>query len=87
MCIRDSLPANLTSDSPIRGQVNDADVYGVVGSDVSFHDRDAGYSVTQGDYFVIDSQAVGSTDGTWTFRLIEESIGSVLVDVRLPAMA
>ena len=23
---------------------------------MSFHDRDAGYSVTQGDYFVIDSK-------------------------------
>ena len=83
----DLLPSNLTSDSPIRGQVNDADVYGVVGSDISFHDRDAGYSVTQGDYFVIDSQSIGSTDGSWTFRLIEESVGSVLIDVRLPAMA
>ncbi len=83
----DLLPANLTQDSPVRGQVNDADVYGVVGSDVSFHDRDAGYSVTQGDYFVIDSQSIGSTDGTWSFRLIEEAAGAVIIDVRLPAMA
>ena len=83
----DLLPANLTQDSPLRGQVNDADVYGVVGSDVSFHDRDAGYSVTQGAYFVIDSQSIGSTDGTWSFRLIEEAAGAVIIDVRLPAMA
>lgn len=83
----DLLPANLTQDSPLRGQVNDADVYGVVGSDVSFHDRDAGYSVTQGDYFVIDSQSIGSNDGTWSFRLIEEAAGAVIIDVRLPAMA
>jgi hypothetical protein len=43
--------------------------------------------VTQGDYFVIDSQSIGSTDGTWSFRLIEEAAGAVIIDVRLPAMA
>ena len=64
----DLLPGNLTSDLQIRGHVNDADVYGVIGSNFSFHDRDAGYSVTQGDYFVIDSQTIGATDGTWRFR-------------------
>ena len=82
----DLQPANLTESVPIRGQVSGDDVYGVVGSNVSFHDRDAGYSVTQGDYFVIDSQSVGSDDGTWRFRLIEESAGVLLIDVALPAM-
>ena len=82
----DLQPSNLTESVPIRGQVSGDDVYGVVGSNVSFHDRDAGYSVTQGDYFVIDSQSIGSDDGTWRFRLIEESAGVLMIDVALPAM-
>ena len=82
----DLLPANLTESFPIRGQVSDADVYGVIGSNFSFHDRDAGYSVTQGDYFVIDSQTIGADDGTWRFRLVEETAGVLLIDVTLPAM-
>ncbi|MGB1587451.1 MAG: type IV pilin [Poseidonia sp.] len=79
-------PANLTSSLPIAGHVSDSNVYGVIGSNVSFHDRDVGYSVTQGDYFVIDSQTIGSTDGTWSFKLVEESVGVLLIDVTLPAM-
>ena len=83
----DLLPANITQDLPIRGQVSDADVYGVIGTNVSFHDRDAGYSVTQGDYFVIDSETIGSDDGTWRFRLVEQTSSTLIVDVLLPAMA
>ena len=83
----DLLPSNLTESLPVRGHVNDADVYGVIGSNFSFHDRDAGYSVTQGDYFVIDSTTLGADDGTWRFRLIEESAGVLLIDITLPAMA
>jgi len=79
-------PANRSVSFPLGGQVSDADVYGVIGSNVSFHDRDAGYSVTQGDYFVIDSASIGSTDGTWKFKLVEETAGVLLVDVTLPAM-
>ena len=60
----DLLPANTTESLPIRGQVSDADVYGVIGTNISFHDRDAGYSVTQGDYFVIVSETIGANDGT-----------------------
>ena len=71
---------------PVRGHVADSDVYGVVGANVSFHDRDAGYSVTKGDYFVIDSTAIGSNLGTWRFKLIDESAGIVLVDIVLPAI-
>jgi len=82
----DLLPSNLTSDLPIRGHVSDADVYGVIGSNISFHDRDAGYSVTQGDYFVIDAMALGATDGEWRFRLVEETAGVLLIDVALPPM-
>ena len=65
------------------GFVDDPDVYGVVGSNVSFHDRDAGYSVTQGDYFVIDSETIGSKDGTWSMKLIDQSLDKLLFDVKL----
>ena len=65
------------------GFVDDPDVYGVVGSNVSFHDRDAGYSVTQGDYFVIDSDTIGSNDGTWSMKLIDQSSNRLLFDVKL----
>lgn len=65
------------------GFVDDPDVYGVVGSNVSFHDRDAGYSVTQGDYFVIDSETIGSKDGTWSMKLIDQSSDKLLFDVKL----
>ena len=68
------------------GHVADAEVYGVVGANISFHDRDAGYSVTKGDYFVIDSTTIGSDQGTWRFKLIDESAGIVLIDVVLPAI-
>jgi len=78
------LPGNLSSAFTLGGHVADADVYGVVGSNLSFHDRDAGYSVTQGDYFVIDSATVGSDDGTWRFKLVEETAGVLLIDVLLP---
>ena len=68
------------------GYVADAEVYGVVGANISFHDRDAGYSVTKGDYFVIDSTSIGADQGTWRFKLIEESTGVLLIDVVLPAI-
>ena len=82
----DLLPANTTEYLPIRGQVSDADVYGVIGTNISFHDRDAGYSVTQGDYCVIDSETIGANDGTWRFRLVDETSSTLIVDVSLPAM-
>jgi len=65
------------------GFVDGPDVYGVVGSNVSFHDRDAGYSVTQGDYFVIDSETIGSKHGTWSMKLIDQSSDKLLFDVKL----
>ena len=55
----------------------------VVGSNVSFHDRDAGYSVTQGDYFVIDSESIGAKDGTWSMKLIDQSSNRLLFNVKL----
>lgn len=71
------------------GWTNDADVYGAIGTDISFHDRDAGWSVSSGDYFVIDCDKIGCSDGTWRFRLIEKSSsgsGNVMVDFILPAI-
>ena len=65
------------------GFVDDSDVYGVIGANISFHDRDAGYSVTQGDYFVIDSETIGSKDGTWGFKLIDQSSNTLLFDIGL----
>jgi hypothetical protein len=58
----------------------------LIGANVSFHDRDAGYSVSQGDYFVIDSRTIGSDSGTWRFKLVDTNSQSVLVNVMLPPM-
>lgn len=80
----DLAPDSMVDGDPIRGKVSDSDVYGLIGSNVSFHDRDAGYSVSQGDYFVIDSTSVGSDSGTWRFKLVDLSTGSVMVNVLLP---
>ena len=74
----------LKTAAVLRGNVSDPGVYGLIGANVSFHDRDAGYSVSQGDYFVIDSQTVGSDSGTWRFQLVDLSTNSVMVDVILP---
>ena len=68
------------------GFVNDADVYSVIGSNISFHDRDASYSISAGDYFVVHSEAIGSDEGAWTFSLLDESIQYVLVRVELTPM-
>ena len=80
----DLSPENFEDGNPIRGKVSDPGVYGLIGANVSFHDRDAGYSVSQGDYFVIDSTTVGSDSGTWRFKLVDLSTNSVMVDVILP---
>ena len=80
-------PADTNQSLLIRGDVADADVYGVIGTNISFHDRDAGYSVTQGDYFVVDSATIGADDGTWRFKLVDQTSSSLIVDVSLPAMS
>ena len=80
-------PADTNQSLLIRGDVADTDVYGVIGTNISFHDRDAGYSVTQGDYFVIDSATIGADAGTWRFKLVEQTSSSLIVDVSLPAMS
>lgn len=73
------------SSITMSGWTNDADVYGAIGTDISFHDRDAGWSVSTGDYFVIDCANIGCDDGTWRFRLIDRGSGNVMVDFTLPS--
>jgi hypothetical protein len=62
-------------------------VYGSVGQPVTFHDRDASYSVNRGDYFVINATAVGSSSGDWTMfiRTTGTSGTTELIAVPLPA--
>lgn len=66
------------------GYTNDPDVYGTVGVNVSFHDRDAGWSVSTGDYFVINCEILGCDDGNHYLQIIDVEHQTVLVDVRLP---
>ena len=71
------------------GRVIDSDVYGVVGANVTFHDRDAGYSVTQGDYLVVASARLGADAGGWRLKMVYSQLqdsGVVLFDVQLPAI-
>lgn len=82
----DLTPKNTSSGLPMRGQIGDSNVYGVIGANISFQDRDAGYSVSQGDYIVIDSRSIGSTDGTWQFTLVDLTSNAVISRVTLPAM-
>jgi len=60
----------------IEGLANDASVYGAIGSDVTFQDRDAGLTLNRGDYFIINATAIGSDEGDWTFRLIFMGTGT-----------
>ena len=80
------IDSNYTS---VSGFTSDADVYGVSGDNVSFQDRDAGFTVNTGDYFVIDAATLNSGSGEWTFRLLYEGMGGrssgEIVSVTLPA--
>ena len=76
MCIRDRFT----------GYVDDSDVYSVIGSNVSFHDRDASYSISAGDYFVINSREIGTDVGEWGFTLLDQELQYVLVRIDLPPM-
>ncbi len=75
-----------SSSSSFTGIVSDADVYSVIGSNISFHDRDASYSISAGDYFVLHSSQMGTDEGVWIFTLSDQSIQYVLVRVELPPM-
>ena len=70
----------------VSGTVADEDVYGVVGANVTYHDRDAGYTVSAGDYFVINSEELGSDGGGWQFTVIDSVRNTVLIDTTLPAI-
>jgi hypothetical protein len=59
-------------------------VYGKIGSNVTFFDRDAGFTVSEGDYFVIDSRGLGSDTGEWNFRLFYGLTNSEVAEVMLP---
>ena len=56
---------NNANGTEFTGFVDDSDVYSVIGSNVSFHDRDASYSISAGDYFVINSREIGTDVGDW----------------------
>ena len=73
--------------STISGHVNDANVYGAIGETVTFHDRDASFTVNRGDYFVINATAAGTEEGGWTmFIRSEGNSGSTeLAAMPLPA--
>ncbi|GIS43084.1 MAG: hypothetical protein Ct9H90mP16_01540 [Candidatus Poseidoniales archaeon] len=51
-------PAGINATS-VTGYASDFGVYGAVGEPVTFHDRDASFTVNRGDYFVINATATG----------------------------
>ena len=59
-------------------RAGDASVYGTVGSETSFIDADAGYTVTQGDYFVLDTDFHGLGSGDWKVQLFYENTNSII---------
>lgn len=69
------------------GKASDSDVYGKIGANVTFFDRDAGFTVSEGDYFVIDSRGLDSDDGEWKFRLFYGLTNSEVAEVMLPLIA
>ena len=77
---------NNANGTEFTGFVDDADVYSVIGSNVSFHDRDASYSISAGDYFVVNSREIGTDVGDWGFTLLDQELQYVLVRIDLPPM-
>ncbi|MCH1442883.1 MAG: type IV pilin N-terminal domain-containing protein [Candidatus Poseidoniaceae archaeon] len=77
---------NNANGTEFTGYVDDADVYSVIGANVSFHDRDASYSISAGDYFVINSREIGTDVGDWGFTLLDQQLQYVLVRIDLPPM-
>ena len=69
------------------GFVDDSDVYGTVGTNVSFHDRDAGWSVTKGDYFVINCEEIVCNNGDHVFQLGDKGSNTILATIKLPTTA
>ena len=79
---------NQTGQSVVEytGMVDDSDVYGAVGANISFHDRDAGWSVTKGDYFVINCEALDCNTGNHYLQIIDTRSNTLLAKIRLPAI-
>ena len=69
------------------GFADDSDVYGTVGTNVSFHDRDAGWSVTKGDYFVINCEEIECNNGDHVFQLVDKGSNTILATIKLPTTA
>jgi flagellin-like protein len=69
------MKSNLTSVVITAGQ---GDVYGMVGAHSSFIDADAGYTVTQGDYFVLNTAHYRLDEGNWRVTLFYENTGSII---------
>ena len=69
------------------GFVDDSDVYGTVGTNVSFHDRDAGWTVTKGDYFVINCEEIECNNGDHVFQLVDKGSNTILATIKLPTTA
>jgi flagellin-like protein len=70
-----AMNSNLSSVVIWAGQ---ADVYGMVGAHSSFIDADAGYTVTQGDYFVLNSAYYHLNEGNWRITLYYENTESII---------
>ena len=68
------------------GFVDDSDVYGTVGSNISFHDRDAGWSVTKGDYFVINCENLNCNSGDHLFQIVDIGSNTILATIKLPSV-
>ena len=68
------------------GFVDDSDVYGTVGSNISFHDRDAGWSVTKGDYFVINCVNLNCNSGDHLFQIVDRGSNTILATIKLPSV-
>jgi flagellin-like protein len=83
------VPPLSSNGTLVSGHTSDSNVYGVSGANVSFHDRDAGFTVNRGDYFVINAAAVGSDEGGWVFRMLYDGGGGrssgEIMSVTLPA--
>ncbi len=77
---------NIANGTEFLGYVEDSDVYSVIGANISFHDRDASYSISAGDYFVINSREIGTDEGEWGFTLLDQQLQYVLVRIDLPPM-
>ena len=69
------------------GFVDDSDVYGTVGTNISFHDRDAGWSLTKGDYFVINCELIECNNGDHIFQLVDKGSNTILATIKLPTTA